>query len=225
MAVGEWLVNSGRTYPDAPTPWGRIASAAARTVPEILRLGLLFSMAWTILLAGGTVLLWAQAEDGSDLSREYAIKAAYLYQFGRYVQWPPTAFPNDRAPVVIGVLGTDPFAGILDDIARTKQIEGRPIVIRRFPSVEKLGPCHILFVSASLSAAEKAAAIKKTQGTPVLVVGDDPEFANHGGVIGFFLEQNRVRFAINTEVAKLGQLRISSKLLSLAKPAGAAETR
>jgi hypothetical protein len=218
-------VISGQKHPNAPTPRRRFVAAAARTTPELSRRGLLFSMAWAILLAGGVTPLRAQIEGDPDPGREYKIKAAYLYQFGRYVQWPSTAFSDVRAPLVIGVLGTDPLAELLDEIARTKQIEGRPIVVRRFPSMEKFGPCHILFVASSLSREETAAAIKKTRGTPVLVVGDNPEFADRGGVIGFFVEQNRVRFAINTEVAKQGQLKISSKLLSLAKLVGALETR
>jgi hypothetical protein len=218
-------VISGRKHPDAPIRRSRAADVAARSVPGLSRRGWLFSTAWTILLAGVAAPLLAQMESNSDLDREYKIKAAYLYQFGRYVQWPSTAFPDDGAPLVIGILGRDPFAELLDEIARTKQIEGRPIVVRRFASMEKLGSCHILFVASSLTPDETAVAIKKTRGTPVLIVGDNLEFADRGGTIGFFVEQNRVRFAINTEVAKQGQFKISSKLLSLAKLVGALETR
>ncbi len=79
--------------------------------------------------------LQAQPDDGADNSREYAIKAAYLYQFGRYVQWPAEAFVDERSPLVIGVLGADSFGGVLDEIARSKQVDGRPIVVRRFASM------------------------------------------------------------------------------------------
>jgi hypothetical protein len=166
---------------------------------------------------GGAVPLWAQSDDGGDVNREYAIKAAYLYQFGHYVQWPASSFTNDRSPLVIGVLGTDPFGGILDEIARTKRIEGRPIVVRRFASMAEYTYCHILFITASVSAEQRAAAFQKLQGVATLIVGEEPGFAEHGGTINFVLDENKIRFEINTEVAKQEQLQISSKLLSLAK--------
>ena len=104
-------------------------------------------------------------------NREYAIKAAYLYQFSRYVQWPADAFANDRSPLVIGVLGTDPFGGILEEIARTKRIEGRPIVVRRFASMAEYTPCHILFVSSSVGPEQRAAAIQKSATVPAVAGG------------------------------------------------------
>jgi hypothetical protein len=159
----------------------------------------------------------AQTEDAEELNREYAIKAAYLYQFSRYVQWPAQSFAGDQAPLVLGVLGADPFRDILDAIARTKQVEGRSIVIRRFSSMAEYTPCHILFVASSAGPEQTAAAIRKLRGAAVLLVGEEPGFADHGGSVNFFLDDNRIRFEINTEVAKKGQLKISSKLLSLAR--------
>jgi hypothetical protein len=169
---------------------------------------------------GGNQIASGQSEESPEVSREYAIKAAYLYQFGRYVQWPDSAFANERSPLVIGVLGVDPFNGILDEIARTKRIEGRQIVIRRFQTMAEYKPCHILFVSASVTPEQKAAAFEKAQGSPLLLVGEEPGFAEHGGKINFFLDENKVRFEINMEVAKQDRLKISSKLLSLAKIVG-----
>jgi hypothetical protein len=168
-------------------------------------------------LAGSPGELLAQSDDGSDISREYAIKAAYLYQFARYVEWPADAFVNEQSPLVIGVLGTDPFGAILEEIAIKKRVEGHPIVIRRFASGSDYTTCHILFISSSVTPEERAAAIRKVQGTPVLLVGDEPGFAAEGGTINFVMEENKIRFEINTEVAKREQLKISSKLLSLAK--------
>jgi hypothetical protein len=163
----------------------------------------------------------AQAQlPGGEASQEYAIKAAFLYNFGRYVQWPPESFPRDDAPLVIGVLGSDPFGALLDEIAETKKIEGRPIIVRRLAAMTTYKPCHILFVAASASAEDKLAAIKLAQRSPVLLVGEEPGFAEQGGTINFFVDQNKVRFEINTEVAKREQLKISSKLLSLAKIVG-----
>jgi hypothetical protein len=159
----------------------------------------------------------AQGDEPPEINREYAIKAAYLYQFGRYVQWPDQTFADKDSPLVIGVLGTDPFGGVLEEIAHTKRIEGRPILVKHFNSMSEYTPCHILFVTASAGQEQAAAAIQKAQKTHLLLVGEEPEFARNGGTMNFFLDENKVRFEVNTDVAKQEQLRISSKLLSLAK--------
>jgi hypothetical protein len=158
-----------------------------------------------------------------EVNREYAIKAAYLYNFGRYVEWPPQSFSSGDSPFVVGVLGKDPFGPILDEIAVVKKIEGRRIVARRFATMADYKPCQILFVAASAGPEQKAAAVKMAEHSPVLLVGEEPGFAQQGGTVAFFVEQNKVRFEINLEAAKREQLKISSKLLSLAKIIGARE--
>lgn len=158
----------------------------------------------------------AQAQTGG-ISREYPIKAAYLYNFSGYVEWPAEAFTGKDEPFTIGVLGNDPFGSILDEIAARKKVGGRRIVVRRFASMQEYAPCHVLFIPGSLTPQEQAAAIQQTRGTPVLLVGETFAFAQRGGGIGFFIEQNKLRFAISMEAADQQQLKISSKLLSLAK--------
>jgi hypothetical protein len=195
---------------------GRPAASPAR----LARWLVLSAVVWMLTQAGSVCRVSAQSEDGADINREYAIKAAYLYQFGRYVQWPSPAFAGDRAPLVIGVLGTDAFGGILDEIARTKQIDGRVIVVRRFATMAEYTPCHILFINATARAEDKEAAIRKLQGVPTLLVGEEPGFAEHGGMVNFFQDENKIRFEINTEIARQARLKISSKLLSLAKIVG-----
>ena len=187
---------------------------------RLLRCLLLPTLACGIVLVGSVRNIRAQSDDDSDVNREYLIKAAYLYQFGRYIQWPAHAFAHDGSPLVIGVLGTDPFSGVLEKIARTKRIEGRPIAVRRFVSMAEYTPCHILFVSSSISAEQKAAAIHKSHQSALLLVGEEPGFAEQGGTVNFFLDENKVRFEINLEFAKQDQLKISSKLLGLAKIVG-----
>jgi hypothetical protein len=172
---------------------------------------------WTLTLAGSVSSLHAQSDDNRDIDREYAIKAAYLYQFGRYVQWPATTFADSSSPLVIGVLDHPQLVDILDEIARTKRIEGRPLVIRRFASMAEYTPCNILFVPASIGPEQKAAAIQKAQRSPLLLVGEEPGFAEQGGTVNFFVEENRIRFEVNVVVAKKDQLKISSKLLTLAR--------
>ncbi|MBI3468654.1 MAG: YfiR family protein [Planctomycetes bacterium] len=153
----------------------------------------------------------------SGISREYPIKAAFLYNFASYIQWPAEAFTGKEEPFAIGVLGYDPFGSILDEIAARKKVGGRRIVIRRFSSMQEYTPCHLLFIPGTLTPQEQAAAIQQTRETPVLLVGETAAFAERGGGIGFFVEQNRLRFAISTDAADQQQLKISSKLLSLAK--------
>ncbi|MHB1036925.1 MAG: YfiR family protein [Pirellulales bacterium] len=171
-------------------------------------------------LVAGSLSLRAQQDGETEIDREYTIKAAYLYNFGRYVEWPANSFRGADDPFVIGVLGTDPFGATLDEIASEKKIARRRIVARRFASMTEYVPCHILFVVASTSAEQRAAAVQKLQNSRVLLVGETPGFAQQGGVINFFVEQNKVRFEINVQAAKREQLKISSKLLSLAQIVG-----
>jgi hypothetical protein len=159
----------------------------------------------------------AQSADESGLSREYTIKAAYLYNFARYVQWRADAFRSDQDPFVIGVLGTDPLGDDLDRIAQAKQIEARKIVVYRFPSPDKYRPCHIFFVPRTVEPRQQIETIGRLRNSPVLLIGETPGFAERGGTINFFIEQNKVRFEINQQAAKRAGLKISAKLLSLAK--------
>ncbi len=182
-----------------------------------LRAPRLLAVLLSIALGGAAWNAAAQTDDGDETNREYAIKAAYLYQFGRYVQWPPDSFADSRAPLVIGILGRAPFGDILDEIARNKHVEGRPIVIRRFASMADYKPCHILFVTASVDEAEATAAISMAKKAPVLLVGEEPGFIQEGGLVNFFMDGNRIRFEINAEAARHERLKISSKLLNLAK--------
>jgi hypothetical protein len=188
------------------------------SLPAMRRL-LLLVLTCAMTFGGAVGRLRAQPED-ENINREYAIKAAYLYQFARYVQWPAQAFVDEHSPVVIGVLGADPFGNVLNEIARTKQIDGRAIAIRRYASMADYKPCQILFVSASVSSDQKAAAIQMARKSSVLLVGEEPGFAEQGGTINFVMDENRIRFEINAEAAKQEQLKISSKLLSLAKIVG-----
>lgn len=171
------------------------------------------------MLPACTSVLQAQSNDGGTVESEYVVKAAYLYNFAYYIQWPSGSFADDRSPFKIGILGNDPFGDALEKIARDKRINGRQIVISRFSSLSDYTPCHILFVasSADQNVADWLPTIRKTQNYPILTVGDSPGFARQGGTINFYIKQNKVRFEINKEVAKQEQLKISSKLLSLAK--------
>jgi hypothetical protein len=160
------------------------------------------------------------AQTTGEVDREYSIKGAFLYNFGRYVQWPDTALPKDGPPFVIGVLGTDPFGAVLDEIAVAAKVDGHPVAAKRFATLAEYTPCHILFLAAATDAQVKAAAIQRLRNAPVLLVGEEPGMAQRGAVVNFYVEQNKVRFEINIETARQQQLKVSSKLLSLAKIVG-----
>ncbi|MBC8117680.1 MAG: YfiR family protein [Candidatus Saccharimonas sp.] len=176
-----------------------------------------------LAIGGGTGV----AQQGVVIDREYELKAAYLYQFARYVEWPKNAVPGDDTTFVIGVLGQDPFGIHLDRIAAAKTIQGRKIVVRRFASAKDYQPCHILFVASGStgagdekSAAERlTAALAATAGSHVLLVSDSANFAHKGAVINFHVDpqQNRITLEINRDSERRAGLKISSQLLGLEK--------
>jgi hypothetical protein len=146
---------------------------------------------------------------------EYEIKAAFIYNFAKYVEWPEETTVDSGDVFVIGVLGDDPFGPLLDKIAENRTIGDKPIVIRRFDRIEDYTPCHILFVAAS-EQDHLPAIIEALGDSPVLLIGDTRGFARTGVAVNFVIEHSKVRFQINPEAAARAGLRISSKLLRLA---------
>lgn len=152
-------------------------------------------------------------------SPEYLTKAAFLCNFALFVEWPPDVFTTRDAPIVLGVVGADPFDQALDQTIKNKRIKGRPLVIRRLQPGQDLSQAHILFVSAS-EAARGDELIARVGSHPVLLVGETPDFARRGGAIAFTMEDERVRFEINLEAARRARLHVSAKLLNLARVVG-----
>lgn len=189
----------------------------SRVPARILHALLVLFTAYALAFADSIASIEAQSGDVLDINRSYTVKAAYLLQFGHYIEWPDDAFANKQSPLVIGVLGPYPFDSVFEEVARTKRIEGRPVVIRRFASMADYTPCHILFIVASVPPTERVLAVEKLKRSPVLIVGEEPGFAEQGGIINFFISGDKVRFEINAQAAREEQLKISSTLLSLAK--------
>jgi hypothetical protein len=155
----------------------------------------------------------ARAQDSQPI--EYRFKAAFLWNFAKFIEWPPRAFTNESAPFIIGVLGTNPFGEELEQTVRGKQIGTHPIKVQLFRSADDAKHCHILFVSASEQS--RLAEVFKTLGdAPALTVGEYDQFTQKGGMINFVREGNKIRFQINDAAAQAAGLKISSKLLSLA---------
>jgi hypothetical protein len=156
----------------------------------------------------------AQASD-SPQSSEYLIKAGFIYNFAKLMEWPAPSFSQPNSPIVIGVLGTDPFQGMLDDVLHGKQINGREFVVKHLKWGDDVRGCNILFVSSS-ETPHLDELFRTIRGLPILTIGDTPGFAGRGGIINFVLEDNRVRFDIDVEAAKQANIGISSRLLALA---------
>jgi YfiR/HmsC-like len=146
----------------------------------------------------------------------YDVEAAYLYQFGKFVEWPPKK-PEAEGPnsFSICVLGRDPFGRVLDDTVKGENMNGRPLVARRVASAEEGADCRILFVSSSRER-ELARDLDALRGRPVLTASDIPGFIRRGGMIQFVLTDNRVRFEINVGNAVRAGLTVSSQLLKVA---------
>jgi uncharacterized protein DUF4154 len=165
-----------------------------------------------LLLAG--LPLPASAAPSQSRVDEYQIKAAFLYNFAKFVQFPPS---DERpGPLVIGVLGDDPFGRILDEAVKGKTVQGREIGIRRLADGHGLRRCHIVFVSAS-EARHLPDIVVRAQHAGVLTVGETSHFLREGGMVRFYVEANRVRFQINADAAERAGLKINSLLLSLAQ--------
>ena len=149
-------------------------------------------------------------------SREYDLKAAFLYNFATFTEWPQSTFPNATSPFVIGILGTDPFGSALEEIVAGEKIKGRPIVIRRFERIEQAAQgSHILFVSPSEKRHLKEI-IAVCRGRPVLTVADLPGFVDAGGGVGF-TTGSRIGIQINAEALRASNVTVSPKLLRLAE--------
>jgi hypothetical protein len=148
----------------------------------------------------------------AGLSREYQVKAVFLFNFAQFVEWPSPAFPEVQTPLVIGVLGEDPFGAYLDETVRGETVNNRPLVVRRFRSVEEIDTCHVLFISRSETGRVEQI-VASLKGRSILTVGDADGFAKRGVMIRLTTVDNKIRLRINLERANAANLKISSKLL------------
>jgi hypothetical protein len=147
---------------------------------------------------------------------EYQLKAAYLYHFAQFVDWPPAAFVQTNSPLIIGVFGEDPFGNDLRHTVEGKVLGYHPLEIREFHSLaEMTNKCHILFISSS-EKKRLAEIFPVLKGTSVLTVGEVDHFTDAGGMINFVIEGAKIRFQINETTVENAGLKMSFKLLSLA---------
>lgn len=146
---------------------------------------------------------------------EYQVKAVFLFNFTQFVHWPESAFASPTSPLVIAVLGDDPFGAALDEVVAGETVNGRPLVVRRYRTVEEIEDCHILFISQPTRSLLPML-LQRLRERSVLTVSDSREFARAGGVIEFVTVASKIRLQINLKAADVANLTISSKLL---KPA------
>jgi YfiR/HmsC-like len=164
------------------------------------------------MLSGTLAPALGQSGSGS----EYAVKAAFLFHFAQFVEWPAEAFKDSSSPITYCTMGDDPFHGSLDQALSGKTVGIHPLRVEHLREFEKAQGCQVLF----LSAGEKkriTEALADVSRLPILTVGETEHFVQEGGVIGFCLEENKIRFEINLDAASKVNLKISAKLLALAK--------
>lgn len=164
----------------------------------------------------GLTLAAGQARAATADELEYQVKAAFLYNFAKFVEWPAGAFKGPTDPMILCVAGADPFGESLDMVVRGETLNGRPLVVHRTRDAFEIRDCHVVFVPRSERGRQEKL-LEDLRHRGILTVGETDGFLNGGGIIRFVLEQNKVRFDINLQAAESSGLRLSSKLLRLAR--------
>lgn len=147
---------------------------------------------------------------------EYQLKAAFLMNFAKFVEWPGQSFKTPQSPITLCVVGDDPFKADLDETVKSQTVGERGLTVRRISQLQAGDNCHILFVGLSeRDRFERLLGGLKNH--PCLTVGEEPEFAQAGGMINLLVEDGKIRFEVSLDVAEKAGLKISSRLLKLAK--------
>jgi hypothetical protein len=175
------------------------------------------SKAVALLLAALLFLCFSRrvyAQGGA--AEEYQVKAAFLFHFAEFVNWPAEAFADGAAPVTYCTLGEDPFQGALDQSLHGKMVGAHPLRVEHLKQTQGIQDCRVLFVGAN-EKKRLSAALAGIKGNPILTVGESEHFVQDGGMIGFCMDGNKVRFEVNLDAAGQSRLKISARLLALAK--------
>lgn len=154
---------------------------------------------------------------GQTVTREYDLKAVLLFNLVQFVEWPATVFKSPDDPIVIGILGRDPFGAVLDNVVRDEKVGGRKVVVKRFTTLAAARESHVLFISRS-EESRFLRILSDLRGTPILSVSDIENFARRGGMVRFFINsESKIKLRINIDKVKQNGLTISSKLLRVAE--------
>ena len=169
------------------------------------------------ILASAVVASGAAPEPTqSQAKSEYALKAVFLYNFCRFIEWPKSEFASSTDPIIIAVIGEDPFGSLLEEAVHGETVRGHPIKIQRYRKPESIGQCHLLFISQS-EAGPMDAILAAVAGKSVVTVGETDAFLDQGGMIALTADRNRVRLHINPSLLRAANLDVSSKLLRVAQ--------
>jgi hypothetical protein len=213
--LGEFDNAIKRRNPDLQLRFSRGVELAGHSAKSGI-LSPLSRRVWLAILALGALLSFqAQSAAGAEVPREFQIKANWLLQFSYYVEWPPATLTSKEAPLVIGILGPDPFRQALEKLLE-KKVGGREIKLVRFDSVEQLGDCHILYVNLPESR-EVQRALDVLRGKPILTISDRDEFSQQGGMINLLKYKNHLKPHINNAAARRAGLVIDPRLLTVSE--------
>lgn len=156
---------------------------------------------------------WAPAQNPS---REYMLKAVFLYNFTQFVHWPGDAFPSQQSPLVIGILGENPFGDYLEQTVKDEKINEHDVIVKYCQDEEDAKDCHILFINLG-DAKKYLPVIEALKGKNILTVSDAPNFSKQGGMISFLNKDNKIKLQVNLGASESAGLALSSKLLRIAE--------
>lgn len=177
-------------------------------------LGAMLRLALTVLVGAASM---AYAVDGDPVTLEQRVKAAFLYKFAGYVEWPAPAFVGPDEPVVIGVIGADALAHELEQVLAGRRLGTRPLIMQRLSTVDPTTRVHVLFVGRDVDQGQVSAVLTQTRGRPVLTVTESDSGWPAGSVINFIIDNDKVRFQISAPAAENNGLRVGSQLFAVAR--------
>ncbi len=175
-------------------------------IPARLRRGVVLGA------VAGLALGFARAE--APRYDENQVKAAYLFNFTRFVEWPTNSFAEAETPLIIGILGDDPFREALEKTVRGEKVKGHPLAVRSSRKIEDLKSCHVIFVDKTQKP-QMQQILATLRDCPVLTVGEIDGFAQRGGIINMIKQEKRIGFEINNEAARRQGIKIGSQLTEL----------
>jgi hypothetical protein len=168
------------------------------------------------MLMTAAVLVMLSAARADDSTREYRVKAALIFNFMQFVEWPQGTFAAADSPFIVAVVGQDPFDGTLDKAMADKTIGGRKIVVKYFGSVDSIESCQLLFVPAGQDPSIEKIIKNKLADQPILTIGESEAFMWAGGIARFYYDDGKIHFEIDPQAADQARLKFSSKLLKMA---------
>jgi hypothetical protein len=170
------------------------------------------------LLSAIALLFLGASPAGAQISREYQLKSVFLFNFAQFTDWPTNAFADEKSPIVIGIVGPDPFGAALQDTIRGETVGGRPLTVEHFTRPADIKTCHMLFISQpEIRHTEEI--LKSIKGSPVLTISDAESPVTSEIMIRFLVENNKVHFRINPQAAHAANITLSSRLLRVAEVA------